>query len=659
MSASAICGTGLGLLCSTAVFFTIATTQVAAQQTWSPLPLEKLVEIGSVVNTSETPQWFPDGSQILFASSLGRSGLFTIETDAGFPISVPVTPAGAGHFLATSQFQISPDGQWIAYISDRTGFPEIWLLSISNGREMQLTRHGGRINSFSWSPDSRSIAFAGDRFGNYDIWKASVPDGEQRRLTSGNLYEVYPSWTPDSRSILYVQLDERWVDHEVIEISADGAAPRTVLQDFDFFDYGAGSKFGYPDVSPDGETVLFPSYRSGWINYWVAPLGGGEPRQLAPAIADQSDAVRSHDGRHVAFVENHNGTFDLRVVAVSGGETRVLVSRDEGTIGNLAWSPDDRSISYTHGNTTQPTDLYVVEVASGASRQLTNSAPLGNFESQLLKPEKIAYASSDGLTIHAYLYKPPVIARGERFPCILISHGGPTSQYADSFHRDAQFFAQRGYVVLMPNFRGSSGYGRAFEDANNGCWGRCDLEDMLAGVEYLKTLSYVDPDQMGITGSSYGGHMSTAAIAFAHGAFQAAIPASGYPNRVGFMDDGEFRHIQQMEFEFGPFAENRDKYYQHSPYFFIKDVETPAFLLHGEGRYPESPQMREFARMMEKEYKTFRYKAYQGETYYVRGRANTIQMYQDMLNYFDFYLKGKNVPLPGVTHLEELNRPVW
>ena len=645
--------TGALLLCFA---YTVPTL---AQERVEPLPLENLVDIGSVVNTGETPQWFPDGTAILFASSLGRSGLMAIGPNGEFPRSVPITRAGAGHFLAVSQYRFSPDGKWLAYISDASGFPEIWLFSTEDGRETQLTTNGARINSFSWSPDGQWIAYAGDRYGNYDVWKVPVPEGEQHRLTTEDHYEVFPSWTPDSRSILYVTLDSRWGDHDVVEITADGQDPRTVAQDRDFFDYNAGRGFGYPDISPDGGTLMFPSYRSGWINYWVSPMEGGAPRQLAAAEANQSGAARSPDGRYVAYIENHNGTFDLRVVEAAGGQPRVLVAPETGVVGSPAWSPDGTEISYTFGDATHPADLYVVSMRSGASRQLTHSTSVGNIESQLLEPEKISYQSTDGLTIWAYLYKPEVIGRGTRLPGIVISHGGPTSQNSDSFQRLAQFFAQRGYVVLMPNFRGSSGYGREFEDANNGCWGRCDLEDMLAGVEYLKTLSYVDPDRMGITGSSYGGHMSTAAIAFAPGAFQAAIPASGYPNRVGFIDDGEFRHIQQMEFEFGLFEENRDLYRQHSPYYFIKDIGTPAFLLHGEGRYPESPQMREFARVMEKEYKTFRYKAYQGETYYVRGRGNTIQMYQDMLNYFDFYLKGKQVPLPGVTHLEELGRPVW
>ncbi len=631
----------------------------SAQQSLEPLPLDKLLEITSVVNTREAPQWFPDGSLILFASSLGRSGVMAVSPEGGFPRAVPIAGAGAGHFLAVAQYQCSPGGEWVAYISDASGSPEIWLWSTSDGREIQLTTHGARINAFSWSPDGRWIAFSGDRYGNYDVWKVSVPGGEEQRLSWDDRYEVFPSWTPDSKKILYVRLDARWADHDVIEITADGDNPRVVVQDFDFFDYGAGSKFGHPDVSPDGRTVLFPSHRSGWINYWTVPIEGGEPRQLAPAEADQLDAVRSPDGRFIAYVENHNGTFDLRVVSASGGRPRVIVGPEVGVVRNPAWSPDGKQISYTFGTPTRPADLFVVSVESGVTTQLTFSMPAGNLGDQLLKPEKISYPSSDGLTIWAYLYKPPVIRREERLPAILISHGGPTSQNTDGFHREAQFFAQRGYVVLMPNFRGGSGYGKTFEDANNRCWGHCDLDDMIQGVEYLKTLPYVNPDRMGITGSSYGGFMTAAAIAFAPGVFQAAVAKSGYPNRVQFIEDGEFRHIQQLEYEFGPFEENKELYYRNSPYFAIKNIETPTFVLHGEGQYPESPQMREFARMMEKEYKTFRYKAYQGETYYVRGRANTTEMYNDMLNYFDFYLLGKKVSLAGVVHLEELDRPVW
>ena len=148
--------------------------------------------------------------------------------------------------------------------------------------------------------------------------------------------------------------------------------------------------------------------------------------------------------------------------------------------------------------------------------------------------------------------------------------------------------------------------------------------------------------------------MTCAAISFAPGVFQAAVAASGYCDRVSFVGEGEYRHIQQLTYEFGPFEENRALYRKNSPFYSIEDIQTPTFLLHGEGRYPGSRQMREFARVMEDQYKVFRYKAYPNENYYVRGRANTREMLLDMLAFFDFYLKDTDTELPGVVHLEQL-----
>ena len=631
-------------------FLVFGRLPLSAEEANAPLPLDTLLEIRSVV-ADETPQWAPDGSRILFASG---SSLMTVRAEGGSIRRLPMDLSEAGHFLASHMPRWSPTGEWVAYVSDRTGTPEIWLWSAKDGRERALTHHGARINAFSWAPDGKWIAFSGDRYGSYDIWKVSVPRGEAERVTSHERYEVFPSWTPDSKEILYVRLDERWIDHQVIVVQADGENARVMLEDREFFDYRAGGTFGFPLVSPDGRSFLYPSLRSGWINYWIAPLEGGESRPIAPAQADQTEATWSPDGRSLAFIENHNGTHELRLVDPAGGSSATLMAPETGVVAEPAWSPDGEHISFTLEDFNRPKDLYVVSVESKEIRQLTFSMPEGNLEEQLLIPEKITYPSSDGIEIAAYLYKPQNLAPDDRLPAIVWTHGGPTSQYNDTFNRNAQFFAQRGYAVLLPNIRGSSGYGHRFEKLNNGCWGHCDLEDVIAGVEYLKTLSYVEPDKMGTTGSSYGGFMTCSAIVFAPGVFQAAVAASGYCNRVSFVEEGEHRHIQQLAYELGSFEENQELYYRNSPFFFVKNIRTPTFVLHGEGRYPGSPQMREFARMMQKEYKTFRYKAYPGENYYVRGKANTWAMLTDMLRFFDFYLKDKDLELPGVGHIEEL-----
>jgi dipeptidyl aminopeptidase/acylaminoacyl peptidase len=141
-------------------------------------------------------------------------------------------------------------------------------------------------------------------------------------------------------------------------------------------------------------------------------------------------------------------------------------------------------------------------------------------------------------------------------------------------------------------------------------------------------------------GTSYGGHLSAAAIAWAPEVFQAAIPASGYPNRIAFMEEGEYRHLQQLAYEFGPFEQNREVYFRNSPFFWVRQIQTPAFLLNGEGRFPGSTQMKDFAAEMERHYKVFRYKTYPNENYYVRSPENTRQMLLDMLEFFEQYLRG-------------------
>ena len=613
------------------------TAPAHGQETPDLLTIDQLLSIGSVISGS--PAWSPDGERILLTSSV-TGGLATLPSEGGFPTLVPLNTGGGGHFLASQMPGWSPSGRWISYVSDKSGAPEIWLWSTEDGNEVQLTDLGARINSMSWSPDERWVVFAGDRHGNYDVWKVSVPDGTVHRLTDDKRYEVFPTWTPDSQRILYVRLDETWANHDVIEIDANGNDPRVVVSDRDFFDYGAGTKFGYPSVSPSGETLLFPSHRSGWINYWAVPLQGGAPHPVAPAEADQSEARWSPDGRSILYTENHNGHHDLRVVAADGGEPWVVVSPDLGRVSNPAWSPDGREIAFTLTTITRPPDLYVALAETGETRQLTNSMPAGNFEERLVVPEKVRYGSTDGYDISAYLYAPPGLEAGERVSAILWIHGGPTGQYHDTFQQHVQFFVQRGYAVLLPNIRGSAGYGKEFENGNNGCWGHCDLEDVVAGVEYLKGLSYVDPSKMGITGTSYGGIMSMYAVAFAPDVFQAAIPGSGYSDWVHFYNgENELRHIKLLEYELGPFATSEDVWAHSSAIDGVADVSTPILLVHGVGRYPGSDQSEIFANALENHYKPFRYETYEGETYYVRGKTNRRQMLLDMLDFFDQFLK--------------------
>jgi dipeptidyl aminopeptidase/acylaminoacyl peptidase len=544
--------------------------------------------------------------------------------------------------------RLSPAGDRLAFLSDQGGNPEIWLWDLAAGTERRLTDLGARINALSWSPDGQAIAFSALRYGQFDLWRVEVATGRVTRLTDDPRYETYPAWTPDGTSLVYVRSDDRWADHEILALPAAGGAPRVVATDRDLFDYGTigtRARFGYPLISPDGRRVLFRSHRSGWLNYWVTGIDGAGLRPVAPESADQSDARWAPDGRSVAFVSNRNGTMDLRIVPSGGGPVRIAFPVTHGVVGAPEWSPDGTRIAFTFATSTRPADLYLIDAAGGAPRRLTASIP-EPIERSLVMPEKVVFRS-DEFTIPAYLFKPASIPPGERLPGVLYIHGGPTGQFADTYLPQAQFLAQMGYVVLAPNIRGSSGYGKAFEDANNPCWTHCDLRDVLQGVAYLTTLPYVDGSRMGITGISYGGIMSMGAVAHAPGVFQAAVPQSGYANWISFQDyNTELQHTKLNAYEWGPYPDSAHVYRRNSAIFSADRVTTPTFVLHGDGvtqRWRPGvlpiPASLEFVHALDRRNKPVRYKVYPGETYYVSGRENSRQVLLDLLEWFDRYLK--------------------
>lgn len=618
-----------------------------AARAQEPISIDALQSVASDVGSD--PQWLPDG-RIAFVNR--RDGtLSAINPDNG--TLTRLDPSGGPRGVA--HLKVSPDGKYFAYVKALPGSPwqanqpqggigptDLFVWSVAARTERRLTKLAALIHSFSFSNDSRSIALTSNRHGSEDIYVVDIAAGDTRRITSDRRVESMASWTPDGK-ILFARLDDDWLDHDVLEVSPAGGATRLVLQDKNFFDYGAGLKFGFVRVSPDGGSVLFRSQRTGWFNFWVAPIAGGEPRQVAPEQADQVEARWSPDGKQILFLSLTNGTQSLKTVPASGGSIKTLVDPGLGLVTRGEWSPDSRRISYTMGTSTTAPELYVVDAGGGAPKQLSFSE--GNkLASQLVTPEKISW-TNEGLTIQAYLWKPRNLRPGERAPVVMQVHGGPTSQFSDNFTLHPQWFASRGYVVIAPNVRGSSGYGRQFEDANNRDWGHGDLRDVLAGVAWAKGQSYVNPAKIGITGNSYGGMLTMYAISFAPNVFQAAISSSGYGDVIAFQTRVPVLHHRKLaNYELGKWPSTPDVeaiYKRSSSILKVQDATTPAFIIHGAGLHVLDADYAgyEFAKALEGAGKLVRYKTYPNEGYYVYGRENTKEMLQDMLAFFEAYLK--------------------
>ncbi len=621
-----------------------AATPAFAQDGVRPT-IDQLQSVLPAIGPNEAPVWSADGTTLFYLSGVDGS-LWSVKAAGGAPSRLS-EPLGAA-----TQLRRSPDGRLVTYVKPAPGGNDIFGWDLGARAERRVTMLSGHVRSYSFSPDGRSIALANDRNGSEDIWVVNVADGAAKRITAGPLYEGFPSWTPDGGTVLYTRLDSRWVDHDVLAISPAGGPARPVLSDKDYFDYRQGASFGFVRVSPDGKTMLFRSQRSGWATYWVMPYAGGTPRQLAAESADQSDARWSPDGSQVLFLSMTNGTQSLKVAPAAGGPARTVVAPSVGMVTRAEWSPDGSRISYGFGTPTMAQDLYTVAAAGGTPTQLTFSEQAGSAPGDLVTPEKISW-TNEGLTINAYLYRPKNLKPGDRAPVIMFVHGGPTSQFNDGYQLQPQVFASRGYVVIAPNVRGSSGYGKRFEDLNNRDWGHGDLGDVLAGVAWAKKQSYVNPGKIGITGISYGGMLTMYAISFAPGVFQAAISGSGYGDVRDFHNIVPvLQHSQLLHYELGhwPSTPAVDSIYRRSSAILkAKDATAPAMIIHGYGLDVLDADYAawKYARELAKNSKIVEYKAYPGETYYVYGRENTKQMLQDMLGFFERYLKDNSTEVGG------------
>jgi dipeptidyl aminopeptidase/acylaminoacyl peptidase len=224
-----------------------------------------------------------------------------------------------------------------------------------------------------------------------------------------------------------------------------------------------------------------------------------------------------------------------------------------------------------------PAELFLSNAGKSKQITFTNAKTLEGI--RFGPKERVHYKSKDGTTVEAFLVKPPDFDSSRKYPLILWPHGGPTSQYAEDFDFRAQLFAASGYVVLLPNPRGSTGYGEAFCKAIFGDWGNLDYEDEMAGVDHVISLGYVDAEKMAVGGWSYGGMMTDFIITKTN-RFKAAMSGASEANY--FLDYGVDHYQYEWEKEVGLPWEKPEAYLKMSPFFNIENVKTPTLVMCGE-----------------------------------------------------------------------------
>ena len=343
------------------------------------------------------------------------------------------------------------------------------------------------------------------------------------------------------------------------------------------------------DLSPDGRYVaLRTESQTGLHQAALLDLHDGSVRLLNPDVWPQGTGHFSPDGRILIFNSNVDGRTRLYKYDLASRKSELLSLpdgvNDEESGDQTPFSPADSRLIAGHQSSNTPFDYWVVDAASGTATQLTRLGLASIDPARLPKAQIAHYKSFDGTVISALLWMPFNLPRNGTAPAVVLPHGGPSSQALDYWNpnRTAVALASRGFVVLAPNVRGSTGYGRAFQHANHMDLGGGDLEDEIAGRQFLIDTGYVSPKRIGMTGGSYGGFMTLMALAKTPHLWAAGVDAYGVIDWSAIWRNADLPDRQYLESYLGDPVKNKAAYAASSPVTYLKDLTAPLLVLQGE-----------------------------------------------------------------------------
>jgi dipeptidyl aminopeptidase/acylaminoacyl peptidase len=590
----------------------VAYTQDAAgarQLFLAPLRGGPLIQLTASDKSISDPQWAPDGRRLAF---IRDTALWIIDADGSHQVQVSAHPAG------NSDPRWSPDGRRIAFLSRRRGWSQVWLIDAPiphRGRPasrpkpvepVALTPTGEDVDDICWAPDGKRMALTSQR--ESDAWRSTVSildvaGRDQARIDAHGAWECGPRWLPDG-SLLLLSDADGWF--QVVRLSPD-LNERTSLTS---------------ELQEHGD-----------------PQGGFGIQPLP-----------SPDGRRFTHVAIHDGLIDLVVATLEDG-SGTPIQPWPGVWRAIGWSLDGGQVLAIGENERHPQDLWLLPVPGVADRDsrprpLTDSLPAVLRHHAWVAPERVQIMARDGLPLEANLWRPSGATGGrgtERVPAIVYTHGGPTSNNVRSWQPYKQLLVREGYAVLDVDFRGSTGYGRAFREGNRGEWGHADAFDCLDAAHWLAEQSWCD-GRLAVYGGSYGGYLALCCLVEEPGLWRAGIDLYGdseiaesyrHGDRPGRID-----LYRQMGHPDDPAV--APLFRRGSPLYQAERIEAPVLILHGRKDRRVVPLMSE--KMLEAlaiENKHHEVQWYDEEAHGWEQRANRRDAYERILAFLKLHVRNE------------------
>lgn len=593
-----------------------------------PILIEDLAEF----RRAGAPKFSPDGSYLVFPvakpnleTNKNETHLYRLPVGGGEPVRL--TSQGT----VNNDPAFSPDGRHIAFTSNRSGEPQIWLLPTDGGEARQVTRRKLGMRRPVWFPDGRRLLAVSSVYPDASDdaviaarEKVREESGTKERVIDRLFFRHWDSWIDGKLEHLFAVDVETGADVDL----TPGPYPVPPL-----------ALSGEPEyaVSPDGNEVVFVSLREdaqAWstnCNLWTIPATGGEPRRVSPGPGVNVFPAYSPDGRSIAYCAMRRAGYeadrlDLVILDRASGAVRAAAPGFDRSAGAPAWSPDGswivfaaqdrgtsrlyrvaaaggtpepitggasdaapaiapdgRRVAFARQSFVHPPDIFTVAATGGDPERMTelNRERLAGMELQ--DGEDFTYEGAKGAAVHGYLIKPPRFDPAKRYPTVFVIHGGPQSAFLRDFSErwNPQMFAAPGFVVVLINPRGSTGYGQEFTDAIRGEWGGACYEDLTRGFDHvLASFPFCDPAQTAAIGASFGGFMVNW-IAGHTDRFRCLLSHDGIFNTE--MMSWNTEELWFTEWEFGGLPwEAPEEYRKYSPHLHVRNMKTPMLIVHGE-----------------------------------------------------------------------------
>ena len=636
----------------------------------------------------------PDGKWVAYT-------LATPDFDANRNASnVWMVPTAGGEALQLTQSGHdsspvwSPDGKTIAFLSSRSGESQVYLLAMDGGEAKPLTALSTGADIVKWSPDGKTIAFTSGVYPDCkdDACNKSRDDEKERNKVKAHvaehlLYRHWTHWNEGKRSHLFV-------------VPADGSVPLRDLTPGANYDVPPDERGGPADInfSPDSKEICFTAVTdpveaiSTNGDLFIVPVAGGEIKKITSQPGFDGAPTYSPDGKYIAYhaqltQEYESDRWRVMLYDRATGKIENLSEGFDRSAAELAWSADSKTIYFTAENETQM-PIYTMPPRAGAEPKkivadsYNNSISLGSdgktlvFErTSLAAPAEIFAAASDGsgakqITHHnesilaslkindpetfwfdgaggtkvqAMLIRPPDFNANKKYPLVVVLHGGPQTMWSNAwgYRWNAQVFSAPGYVTLMINRRGSTGYGQKFTDEITNDWGGKAYVDVMDGVDYtLKKYPFCDGNRMAAVGGSYGGYMANW-IATHTGRFKAIISHAGIYDKNAMYATEEL-WFEEHDMQGLPWT-NPESYRKWAPLTYAADLakyKTPTLVIAGERDYRVPyTQSLEFFNTLQREGVPSKLVVYPDEGHWILRPQNAAFWYKTFLDWLATYLK--------------------